>query len=294
MRISYQNELIFPEKCVGEDSGKQLYRYYEQSEQLPATSRIHWFDFHTTRAHTLHVSYPEKFYKMVLCIAGKSQSAPRFSQGYEFSTGQALFYQTDVEPYKAALPADTRFKIIHIHLSEEHIALLASQVPMLFDQPVKTMRLSEECAGAFLQLKNIAKESPGLLRLFEEKLITDQLFGLATQLLPRQGRKDILQEAIWHIHQADRYLTIAELAQMTGTNTFRIKQVFRDELHTSVFQYQSEFRLERAARLLLDTSMPVHEVAIQCGYESPAAFSNAFTKKHGIRPQAFKNSRARK
>lgn len=294
MRISYQNEPLYPHKPADGGDSKKLYYYYEQSDQArPLTSCVHWFDFHTRNAHTLTVSYPDPFYKLVLCLEGNSRSVPKGSQAYAFRTGQMLFYQTEQEPYPAVLPADTRFKLIHIHLSKAHTAMLQNEVPGLFDKPAPVLRLSPECTQAFWQLKQIASISPGLLRLFEEKLITDQLFGLAAQYLPPTSGKDIVQEALWHIHRAVRYLTINELAQLTGTNTFRLKQVFRDQLRTSVFQYQANLHLERAAQWLLDTPLTVSEVALQCGYNSPAAFSNAFMKKHGLRPQAFKNSRSR-
>lgn len=286
MRILYQTEQLYPGKVF---PGSSLYKYFEQSEAR--ASRLHWFDFQTYRAHTLNVCYPEPFYKLALCIAGNSRSAPRLSKEYSFSTGQAIFYKTEDEPYLSFLPADTTFKVIHIHLSDLHVATLRNELPQLLEKPGITMSLSPECTAAFYQLKTIEKEKPFLLRLFEEKLITDQLYEMASKLTPRGGGKDILQEAIWHIHQTERYLTIAELAQLTGTNSFRIKQVFREQLRSTVFQYQSDLHMERAARLLLDTTLSVSEVSLRCGYESAAAFSNSFLKKFGVRPLAFKNSR---
>jgi AraC-like DNA-binding protein len=295
MRISYQNKQLYPDQAGDVFHCHGLYKYYEQSAKQPSpASCVHWFDFKTNQAHKLSVCYPEPLYKLVLCVAGNSRSAPKMSREYGFSTGQALFYKTEEEPYTSLLPANTAFKVIHIHLSELHIAMLQNELPMLFEKPNPTMGLFAECAAAFLQLKLVSKENPGLLRLFEEKLITDQLFNMASQVLPRGGGKDILQEAIWHIHQAGRYLTITDLAQMCGTNTFRLKQLFRDQLHSSVFQYQSDLQMQRAAQLLLDTSLTVSEVSLQCGYESAAAFSNAFTRKYGLRPLAFKNARSRK
>jgi AraC-like DNA-binding protein len=296
MRISYENEPLFPGKPARIFGGRQLYSYYEQSESA-ATSGVHWFDFQTNEAHTLNVSYPASFYKIVLCIAGESRSAPRHSLEYGFKAGQALFYRTEEGPYQAALPGDTRFKVIHIHLSDAHVAMLQRDAPIVFDTRLRMSDLSAECAHVFLQLKNLSQENPGLLRLFEEKLVTEQLFGLASLALPRTGRtraRDILEEALWHIRHSERYLTIAELSHLAGTNTFYLKQLFREQMRTSVFQYQYDLRLERAAKLLAGTSLDIATIALQCGYESAAAFSNAFLRKYGMRPAALRNSRPRK
>lgn len=301
MRISYQNEPLFPGKPARFFNGPQLYHYYEQSDSA-STAGVHWFDFQTNVGHTLNVCYPSSFYKMVLCIAGESRSAPKHSQGYGFNAGKALFYRTDEEPYQAILPGNTCFKVIHIHLSKGHVAMLQRDAPELFEQHLSAMSLSAGYVHAFSQLKTLSRESSGLLHLFEEKLIIDQLFDFASHTCTRSMRKSgerarekaILQEAVWHISRAGRYLTIAELAKLTGTNTFRIKQLFREQMRTSVFQYQCDLRLERAAQFLLDTDLDIAEIALECGYESAAAFSNAFLRKHGMRPSAFKNSRSGK
>lgn len=296
MRISYQNEPLFPGKPARVFAGRPLYNYYEQSETT-LTQGVHWFDFQTNVAHTLNVSYPASFYKMVLCIAGVSRSVPRHSREYGFRAGQALFYRTEEEPYQAALPGNTGFKVIHLHLSDAHVAMLQRDAPAVFGKELLAMSLSADCSQSFLQLKNLSRESPGLLSLFQEKLITEQLFNLASLALPRIPRsrgEAILEEAVWHIHRAERFLTIAELSRLAGTNSFRLKQLFREQLRTSVFQYQYDLRLERAAKLLSETNQDISAVALQCGYESAAAFSNAFLRKYKVRPLIFKNSRLHK
>ena len=292
MRISYQNEPLFPGKPAPVFTGRPLYNHYEQSEAT-LMQGVHWFDFQTNAAHTLNVSYASSFYKMVLCIAGESRSVPKHSQEYGFRTGQALFYRTEKEPYQAALPANTAFKVIHMHLSDAHVAMLQRDAPAVFGKELQVMSLSAEVAHAFLQLKNISRENQGLLGLFEEKLMSEQLFNLASLTLervPHTRAQDILEEAVWHIHRAERYLTIAELSRLAGTNSFRLKQLFREQMHTSVFQYQYDLHLDRGARLLLDTSLDVSAIALQCGYESAAAFSNAFLRKYKMRPTAARHS----
>ncbi|MBO9612616.1 MAG: helix-turn-helix transcriptional regulator [Dyadobacter sp.] len=296
MRISYQNEPLFPGKPAAVFTSRPLYSHYEQSEAT-LMQGVHWFDFQTNVAHTLNVRYEARFYKMVLCIAGESRSVPRHSEAYGFRTGQALFYRTEEEPYQATLPGNTDFKVVHIHLCDAHVAMLQRDAPAVFEKELHMMDLSAECTEAFLQLKNMSGENQGLLHLFQEKLIIGQLFNLASRALPRASRsrgEAILEEAVWHIHRAERYLTIAELSQLAGTNSFRLKQLFREQLRTSVFQYQYDLRLERAANLLLDSDLDVSAIALQCGYETAAAFSNAFLRKYGTRPTAFKNSRPSK
>ncbi len=53
-------------------------------------------------------------------------------------------------------------------------------------------------------------------------------------------------------------------------------------------EYIRRRRLTRAAEDLLDTRIPIVEIAVQYGYDSAAAFSRAFAKQHGITPSLYR------
>jgi transcriptional regulator GlxA family with amidase domain len=50
-------------------------------------------------------------------------------------------------------------------------------------------------------------------------------------------------------------------------------------------------RLERAREMLLQTEIPVTEVAEAVGFVNPAHFSRAFNKRFGIAPSALRQVR---
>ncbi|MCG7492933.1 AraC family transcriptional regulator [Thalassobius sp. Cn5-15] len=47
-------------------------------------------------------------------------------------------------------------------------------------------------------------------------------------------------------------------------------------------------RLERGLTLLQTTTMPIAEVALDCGFKTPSHFSDAFRKRFGIRPKEIR------
>ena len=55
--------------------------------------------------------------------------------------------------------------------------------------------------------------------------------------------------------------------------------------------YARRRRLSRAVCRLRDSEEPVIVVALQCGYESPEAFSRAFRAEYGLSPVQFRRSR---
>lgn len=298
MKISCQNELLYPGKSVPGYVNERLYTRYEQSDTADTlTSAVHWFDFQTREAHSLDVSYPDCFHKIVLCIAGNSWSSPANAEPYAFKSSHAIWYRTSEESYPSHLPGNTDFKLIHIHLTSAHLEMLAPEMVGIFGKNSLTGTLLPETRRDFITLRNSSK---GLRKLLEEKLILDQLYNFAVQYHGNQERispvrsRQLLDEALWHVHQSKHYLTIAELARCLGTNTFYLKKLFRQELHTSVFQYQSDLTLARSKQLLHDTALDVATIALQCGYESAGSFSNAFLRKYGCRPSAIRNSRSDK
>jgi AraC-like DNA-binding protein len=80
--------------------------------------------------------------------------------------------------------------------------------------------------------------------------------------------------------------TLQELATIAGTNTFKLKNGFKELFNNTVFGYLNEMRLDQASTLLRE-GMPIKEVADRTGYSSVQHFSTAFRKKFSMPPGKF-------
>lgn len=80
--------------------------------------------------------------------------------------------------------------------------------------------------------------------------------------------------------------TLQELAAIAGTNTFKLKNGFKELFNNTVFGYLSEMRLDQA-RTLLQEGIPIKEVADRTGYSSVQHFSTSFRKKFSMPPGKF-------
>ena len=80
--------------------------------------------------------------------------------------------------------------------------------------------------------------------------------------------------------------TLQELAALAGTNTFKLKNGFKELFNNTVFGYLNEMRLEQA-RTLLQEGIPIKEVADRTGYSSVQHFSTSFRKKFSMPPGKF-------
>jgi AraC-like DNA-binding protein len=82
--------------------------------------------------------------------------------------------------------------------------------------------------------------------------------------------------------------TAADMAARVGLSVSRLHAVFREELDTTPQAWLAGRRIERAQRWLADTSLPLAEIALACGYADQSAFTRAFGRTTGLAPAAYR------
>lgn len=85
-----------------------------------------------------------------------------------------------------------------------------------------------------------------------------------------------------------KQLTREQLAKQVGVNEDYLTRIFRKEMGLSLWTYLNVFRMSVASDLLLDTGLPVEEIAHECGFEDASYFSRVFSKYSGKCPTAFR------
>lgn len=76
------------------------------------------------------------------------------------------------------------------------------------------------------------------------------------------------------------------IAKRVGLSRRQIERLFIQNLSRSPARYYLELRLDRARHLLIQTSMPIIEVAVACGFISASHFSRCYRELYGKSPQA--------
>lgn len=83
-------------------------------------------------------------------------------------------------------------------------------------------------------------------------------------------------------------IDIKRLALMVGLNEYTLQRLFSIICNISINEYIRKRRLTLAGRDLVQNDYKIIDVAVKYGYDSPTAFSRAFTKFHGIKPSLVK------
>jgi AraC family transcriptional regulator of adaptative response / methylphosphotriester-DNA alkyltransferase methyltransferase len=104
-------------------------------------------------------------------------------------------------------------------------------------------------------------------------------------------RRVIFEEAVAAIEDGyhDDGLTVANLARCIFTSTRQLQRAFT-EAGTSFQACLLAVRMERAAELLLETSLPVARVAALVGYRQPSQFAKAFRRYHRQAPTRLRTN----
>ncbi len=89
-------------------------------------------------------------------------------------------------------------------------------------------------------------------------------------------------------HFADPELTVREIAAQVGVSADYLSRQFRQVLGIAAQEYLKRYRFARAMALL-QTGIPVSEVAAQVGFRSLCHFSREFKKELGVTPSQYRN-----
>lgn len=82
----------------------------------------------------------------------------------------------------------------------------------------------------------------------------------------------------------DQPLTVAAIAKRTGVSARTLEKIFGHAIGETPGAYYQRLRLLAARRLVLDTAVPMADIAARTGFSSAAAFSRAFSHMFGEAP----------
>lgn len=94
----------------------------------------------------------------------------------------------------------------------------------------------------------------------------------------------------WLEENAERELTLEDIAAHAGMSTRTLNRRFREQTGTTPLQWLHLARVRRAQYLLETTTYPVERIAAQAGFGSPTAFRERFKRVVGRSPYAYRRA----
>ncbi|MBT0584987.1 AraC family transcriptional regulator [Alteromonas oceanisediminis] len=90
-----------------------------------------------------------------------------------------------------------------------------------------------------------------------------------------------------------RDITIDDLAKLSFLSVSALERRFKKHLSKTPKQFINEIRLENARRMLIETKLPIVEIAYQCGFSEHSYFSRQFKIMFGTLPSLLREQMQR-
>ena len=100
-----------------------------------------------------------------------------------------------------------------------------------------------------------------------------------------QRIKDLLQYLEKHYDDPFDVQAMGEAAGISERETFRVLQRMLD---TTPWDFLEEYRIRKAAEMLVSGRAKVTEITEACGFSTPSYFSRTFRTAYGVSPTAFR------
>lgn len=177
----------------------------------------------------------------------------------------------------------------------EHIDAFAETFPetevsedlYVIDRNRMTAAGGSACADLALQILRAMAGTPlanaASRYVFHERLRPEGTRQLPEDAEPLGARAPAaLRRAIQHMEDnLEEAVAIPEIAGKAGLSQRQLERLFLVHVGRSPARYYSDIRLDRARGLVVQTEMPVREIALACGFGSLEHFSRAYRARFG-------------
>lgn len=83
-------------------------------------------------------------------------------------------------------------------------------------------------------------------------------------------------------------ISVSDLASQVMISESECLRCFRDTISTSPIQYLKQFRIQKAADLLLSTKDKITDISAQCGFQDTSYFIKSFRKSRHMTPKEYR------
>jgi AraC-like DNA-binding protein len=185
--------------------------------------------------------------------------------------------------YRALYPTLTHMREVMFELTEKD-----REPPCFSNIRVDNPELTRAIRTLHLSLNNLTSslECESLLLTVLAKLITEQTFKYSNVQAPKKERYAVQKACRYICEHATEGITLRELANEVGLSRYYLLRVFREEMGMPPYAYLESIRIGKAKKLL-ETGLPLTQVASELGFSDQSHFTNCFKRFIGVTPGQY-------
>jgi len=174
--------------------------------------------------------------------------------------------------------------IKYVQLRATELVVLLSRVEI---NPGKSGNIAMETNNRSLkrvQESRTVEELTDILHAIVERIsyVTSSFHGIPHAVALRKAENFILENFT-------RKISLKEIADVAGLSAPYFSTIFKEEMGENLSKYLNRLRVEKASRMLLETNLPLSEIASTCCFEDQSWFSKIFKAFTGISPGKYRN-----
>lgn len=176
---------------------------------------------------------------------------------------------------------DRTLKQYHVDIME----MISALYRFAINQEIRTEVFPENMKVLYARLLDMDKAAL-------EKWLTDTSLSFHEELLDARNRstKSFVSKAKEYVHNnyADEMLSLDGVCQVLGVSNSYFSTIFKKKTGNSFIGYLTDYRMDQASRLLIETNDKSYMIARQVGYTDPNYFSYVFKRRFGVSPSRYR------
>jgi AraC-like DNA-binding protein len=257
---------------------------------------------------------------LLLCAQSLSGGNENHHETLRQRSGQMAVISTLVEELKAqhpegsalpAYPLDKERRLIAVlrrgdkdeadKLLCELLAALVFCNPDRFQHvQLRALELAVLLARAGMDSIAATENNARFITQIQEAKTIEELSGSLHSMVENIAEQITLYRDIPHassLRKAERYIRenltrkirLREIAKVAGLSAPYFSTIFKEEMGENLSRYINRLRVEMAGKMLLETSLPLNEIACECCFDDQSWFSKIFKSFTGISPGKYRS-----
>ena len=149
-----------------------------------------------------------------------------------------------------------------------------------------------------LSLRNEVAHNYPAGKLYYDSLLNTLAIHLAchygtsqSQTKPERGLSSCQRERAIAFMESNfaRNLKLSEIAHEVGLSEYYFERQFKKSLGITPHQYLTQFKINRAKKLLKQQDCHINRIAQSCGFSSPSYFAKLFRQMVGVTPKEYRH-----
>ena len=118
--------------------------------------------------------------------------------------------------------------------------------------------------------------------------------GIGPGQAPPLGKRELARLMAYVEDNLDRQITLAELAEVVNVSRFHFTRLFKRSTGSTAIRFVEKCRIRRAQSLIVETDLPLVDIALVTGFADQSHFTRRFQREVGCTPAAYAREKGRR